>query len=160
MRTIKLTQGKVALVDDGDYEYLNQWKWCAVYFGKNWYAERKNNLGITIRMHKLIMNTPKGMVTDHIDHDGLNNQRENLRVCTHKQNMMNNRIRNDNKSGYKGVCWSQGKWKVEIMKDQKHIHIGMFDDKILAAQAYDNKAKELFGEFAVLNFPDSNQSLR
>lgn len=75
------------MVDDEDFEYLNQWKWTAHRIGNDWYATRGEKKKI-IYMHREILRTPKGMLTDHIDMDGLNNQKKNLRICTHQQNKM------------------------------------------------------------------------
>jgi hypothetical protein len=156
MKEIQLTQGQVAKVDDGDYEYLNQWNW---YYHKG-YAVRvdKRILGKqkTIKMHGVIMDTPTDLETDHINHDRLDNRRDNLRVVTHAQNQMNKKKQIDNTSGYKGVSWhkQKNKWiaKIQVVNRQKHL--GCFTDMIEAAKAYDAAAIKYFGEFAVLNFPD------
>lgn len=153
MRTINLTQGKVALVDDEDFEALNQQKWYAHKMGNTFYAER--NIPVvgkqtTLRMHWEIMN---GKSIDHIDHDGLNNQRTNLRFCSQSENCMNTRKCENTTSIYKGVCWNKraGKWQVYIMINGKRIHLGYFDSETEAAKAYNEKAIELFIEFANLN---------
>jgi len=106
-----------------------------------------------IRMHRLIMNAPEGMHVDHINGDGLDNRRENLRVVTAQENQFNSRKRVAGYSLFKGVSWSAAakKWKAYICPNKKQIHIGLFDSEIAAAQAYDAKAKELFGEYAKLN---------
>lgn len=135
MKEIKLTQGKVALVDDDMFEYLNQWKWFAHKGGNKFYAIRNEPIGKNtykhFSMHKQIMNTPPGMVVDHINHDGLNNLKSNLRICTHAENIRNSRTRKDNTSGAKGVCWSkhEKKWRVEIKVSDSRIHIGYFQEK-------------------------------
>jgi hypothetical protein len=158
MKTIPLTQGKVAIVDDEDYEELNKYKWHADDSTGLWYAKR--NVGIegkrtTIKMHRQLMGFPEGKEIDHINHDGLDNRRENLRVCTHGQNQRNHLRRKDNTSGLIGVSWHTiaKKWRAYIQKDKTLIHIGYFNDKTEAGHAFDNKAIELFGEFAALNFP-------
>ena len=158
MKEIKLTQGKVALVDDEDYEYLNQWKWCVTRDHKdNLYAKRStyiNKKKGSLSMHRLIMNTPEEKQVDHIDHNGLNNQKSNLRNCTHTQNCWNKIP--CGKSKYLGVTIynQKGKYYIKsaIRIDKKSIHIGQFKTEEEAALAYDNKAKEIFGEFANLNF--------
>lgn len=148
MNRIKLTQGKYAIVDDEDFKWLNQWRW--YYDGR--YA-RMNYKNKKIHMHRLIMNTPKGMDTDHINGNGLDNRRCNLRICTSSQNHINTKKRKNNTSGYKGVfsCQLSKNWRAQIRYNHKSIHIGNFINKIQAAKAYNQKAKELFGEFARLN---------
>ena len=151
MKKIFLTQNKVALVDDEDYEYLNQWKWYAHKKGKKWYAESWT--GYKIKMHTLIMNTPINFEVDHKDHNGLNNQKYNLRICTHSQNVKNSSKRSDNTSGYKGVFWYKqtNKWAAGISVNNKRIHLGYFEHKEDAAKAYNIAAIEHHGEFAQLN---------
>jgi len=101
------------------------------------------------------MNPPKGFVVDHIDRNGLNNKRSNLRICTPRQNSYN-RIGKETPSKYKGVRWkkSRNRWVAQIKHYNKAMQVGSFDNQIDAAKAYDKKAKELFKEFAYLNFPD------
>jgi hypothetical protein len=157
MRTISLTQGKTALVDDADFEWLSQWKWCARKNHAAWYALRNSSLKTgkarTILMHREISNPPLGMETDHKDHNGLNNQRHNLRVATHAQNMYNQRKRKGT-SRFKGVCWHRNrhKWGAHIRIGVRRIHLGYFVSEVEAAQAYDQAARKHFGEFASLNF--------
>lgn len=155
MKEIQLTQGKVALVDDEDYDYLMQWKWCAhkvynTYYASRKYTKSKNPLEGSC-MHWRIMN---GKMIDHIDGNGLNNQKSNLRFCTNSQNQMNMRSNINSTSKYKGVCWKTRDkiWVAQIKLNQKVKHIGSFKNEEDAARAYDAKAKELFGEFARLNF--------
>lgn len=92
MQTIQLSQGKVSLVGDSDFEWFNQWKWTAMKRGNTWYAVRGGFLGPKILMHREIMNAPKDMQVDHINGDGLDNRRENLRVCTNAENGRNRKI--------------------------------------------------------------------
>lgn len=152
MKKIPLTQGKFALVDDANLEWLNQWKW---YAGKNrasgiFYAKRSAKRG-KILMHRAILNAKPKQEVDHRDGNSLNNCRDNLRFVTAGQNAMN-RHRVVGVSRYKGVSRHRAKWRACIEKDKKGIHIGYFDLEIEAAKAYDLKAKELFGEFARPNF--------
>lgn len=110
--------------------------------------------GEMIRMHRAIMNPPKGMHIDHIDMDTLNNQRSNLRVCTHQENLRNRESAKGSSSKYKGVCWdkSRHKWFASIKMDVgKQLNLGRYDSELTAADAYNQKAQELFGDFARLN---------
>jgi hypothetical protein len=152
MKSIPLTLGNVALVDDEDYEYLNQWKWrdSHGYAARSqWSPFRKS-----ITMHALIMNTPPGMVTDHINGNKLDNRRENLRVCSRSENNKNRSKNSHSSSRYKGVCWIKRikKWRAQIKHNNRTIHIGLYDKDDDAARAYDKSAKELFGIFARTNF--------
>ena len=158
MKKIPLTQGKFALVDDGDYEMLNQFKWFALKRPHTFYAARNIPGGKrqkTIYMHTVIMQTPKDMEVDHRDGNGLINQRYNLRVCTRSQNSQN-LLPQGGTSKYKGVHWYKAgnRWQGHIRHNYKKIHLGYYTDEIEAARAYDEKAKELFGKFAHLNFPE------
>jgi hypothetical protein len=168
MKEIPLTRGKVALVDDEDYEHLSALTWHAYRNqGGGWYARsstlyRKNG-GKSIWMHRMILDCPAGKNPDHKDGNGLNNQRSNLREATQAQNMYNMGVRANSKSGFKGVSRYSGKggytgeWKAVIKHHRKTIYIGKFRDPIDAALAYDTKAAELFGEFARLNFPERHK---
>jgi len=157
MKKIFLTQGKFTLVDDEDYDYLNQWKW---HVRPGFYAVRTLYDSNTkkckeLAMHRVIMNTPEGMETDHIDGEGLNNQKYNLRNCTRLQNICNQKIHTCKKSSsYRGVLWNgKRKWRVQIQYKGIVYHLGYFNTEEEAAKVWDRKAIELFGEFARLNFP-------
>ena len=161
MKEIKLTQNKVALVDDDMFEELNKYTWCAtrsINSKNTFYAKRNKHGGRKVRkgihMHRVILNTPDGMETDHIDGNGLNNQRYNLRPCTRQQNNANRKPYPDMSSEFKGVNWrkDRDKWRAYIKMDRKYIHLGHFDSETDAAHAYDAKAIELFGQFARPNF--------
>ena len=155
IRYIALTQGKFAIVDAGDYEWLSQKKWhIAKGHTPKCYAAAYGKGRRTILMHRLIMEPPEGLVVDHIDGNGLNNRRGNLRVCTQRQNLWNHPGRGG-ASRFKGVSFDRkrGKWQVRIRVGGRHRHLGYFDDEIEAAFAYDLAAVELMGEFAYLNFP-------
>jgi len=160
MREIPLTRGYVTLVDDDDYEWLSQWKWYAANDRTNVYVQRAERLDNgkqrTIRMHRLILGVGKGIVVDHIDRDGLNNQRSNLRIATPQQNTWNRRKFRSNTSGFRGVAWdsSNQKWKAKININGKPTHLGLFDTPEEAAWMYDHAARIHYGEFASLNFPD------
>jgi hypothetical protein len=157
MRQIPLSQGKFTIVDDEDFEYLNQWKW---YYRE---SVRGSNLGYAIRstdkkrMHRIINKTPKGMYTDHINRNKLDNRKENLRTCTYSQNNCNKEIRSDNTSGFKGVIWlkRRSRWIVRLCKSGKCINGGSFKDKNEAAKRYNSLAIALFGKFAKLNQVDN-----
>lgn len=157
-KEIPLTQGQVAIVDDWWYEELNQHKWYA-----NWnetvncfYAVR--GFGFRgrqkILMHAVVANTPKGMSTDHINHNTLDNREENVRVCNGMQNSSNRRKQKNNTSGYKGVFRNGNGWRVMIGIEGKIRHFGTYPTPEEAARAYDKAAKQLHGEYACLNFPD------
>jgi len=157
IRFISLTQGKFAIVDAEGYDRLVKYKWSCSQDGNNFYAYTflsEGNKKKRVFMHRLIMNAPEGLVVDHIDRNGLNNRKCNLRLCTKAQNVQNSRPRRNRSSKYKGVFWNKlnKKWSASIHKGDKRIYLGGFDDEIEAALAYDRKAAELFGEFAYLNF--------
>lgn len=154
MNEIQLTQGKTALVSDEDYELVNQYKWHANNMGGGIYYAFRRDGKTMLSMHRDLTNAPNGMEVDHINGNGLDNRRENLRICTHAQNRYNNKLRIDSTSGYKGVFWSKDskKWQAQIQVDRKKIHLGFFSDPIDAARAYDNAAKEHHGEFCRTNF--------
>lgn len=146
MKSIVLSNGVETLVDDDIYEYLNQWKWYLNAWG---YAIRSKG-NVTIWMHRLINQTPEGFETDHINHNKLDNRRCNLRSVTSSQNKHNRPKYKNNTSGYKGVSYDicHRIWKATIKFKCKKIHIGYYKDPLEASNAYQNKAKELFGEFA------------
>ena len=156
IRYIPLTRGKFAIVDAADYERLSKHKWLASGDEqRGFYAARRVGNKLVL-MHRVIMNAPEGTVVDHINGNSLNNRRGNLRLCTQKQNSRNARSSRHSTSRFKGVYFHKqtGKWVATIGYNGKTIHLGSFDDEIEAAKAYDRKARELFGEFAYLNFPD------
>lgn len=111
------------------------------------------NFSKDIRMHRQIMGEPEGMEVDHSDNNGLNNQKSNLRIATHWQNLANRALQKNNTSGYRGVSWSKQakKWWAQIYVDSKTVHLGLFDDVKEAARAYNEAAIERYGEFARLN---------
>ena len=153
-RRIPLTRGKFALVDAEDYYRLAKFNWHAMLGRTTTYAARRAS-GKAIKMHRVIMDAPEGLVVDHIDHNGLNNTRTNLRLCTAAQNCRNVLLNNGSTSRYKGVCWNKNlkKWSAATRFNTKTYHLGYFEDEIDAAKAYDKRAVELHGEFACPNFP-------
>lgn len=157
MKEIQLTQGKVALVDDEDFEYLNQWKWYANKLNVKFYARRnvrinKKNAGYLL-MHRFIMNPDIGLVVDHINGNTLDNRKCNLRICTYSGNRWNSFKTIDNKSGYKGVHWHKlgKKWKATIEINKTKHYLGLFHNIKQAAKAYNEAAIKFHGEFAKLN---------
>jgi hypothetical protein len=156
-KEIILTQGKVAIVDDDDFEYLNQFNWQATKNGNTFYARRNftvsNNKQNKIYMHRLILKPEKNMVIDHLNGDGLDNRKCNLRICTHGENMRNSKIPINNKSGYKGVSLDKNinKFRCRLYVNGQNIHIGYFIDPFDAARAYNAAALKYHGEFAHLN---------
>lgn len=163
MQTIQLTQGFVALVDDADYERVSAYKWRALVDKRRGkvYAARKtrgpHQIRRSVYLHRELLGiTDPSIKVDHRNGNGLDNQRENLRACSTSQNNMNSRKRRDGLSSrYKGVCWHKryGKFQAEIKLDGRSKYLGMFTDEIDAALAYDEAAREQFGEFACTNFP-------
>ncbi len=162
-REISLTQGKVAIVDDVNYEWLNQWKWTYRPDRYTGYAVRNlpRNKGkrVQVRMHRFILNTPPGMETDHRNMNGLDNRRVNLRICTKGQNQMNTRKRTGHTSRFKGVSWKtqDEKWEAKITVSGKRHHLGRYISEIDAAQAYDRAAREHYGAFARPNFAEKER---
>ena len=159
MKQIPLTQDKYALVDDEDFEYLNQWKWFAHKDKNTWYAQRNQtidiNKRIVIHMHRVILQEEK---IDHKDGNGLNNQRYNLRKASDLQNSRNKGIYKNNISGYKGVSFrkqsTKNPYQARIRVNKQEINLGSFSTAIEAALVYDQAAKQYFGEFARLNFSE------
>ena len=157
MKKILLTQGKTTLVDDEDYERLSKYKWCAQKnFRSNvWYAARQISTGNgkqkTITMHREIMNATKGRQIDHRNGNGLDNRKENLRFCTHQQNMFN-RITplKNNKLSIKGVRWREDmkKFQAQIKFNRRVINLGFFTVLADADQAYRVAEIKYFREFA------------
>ena len=151
MKEIVLTQGQVALVDDEDFEKLNQFKWYAHSAGYNWYAARRNNRKF-VYMHRLIMNAQKDEEVDHINGNGLHNYKVNMRLCTHQQNNVNKPMRRDNKTGIKGVRWdktNKGKpFQAQLHVKGKHVYCKNFNNIKSAEFAYKTISNKYFGEFA------------
>lgn len=156
MKAVSLTKGKVAFVDDEDFEWLSQWKW--QYVSK--YAMRAFKVNGKVErelMHRKIMNTPAGMDTDHKNGNKLDNQRKNLRICTRSENEWNKGKTSRNTSGYMGVNWDMHsrKWKAMIKVHRESIYLGLYQDVVQAAKAYDEAAIKYHGEFAYLNFREN-----
>lgn len=160
MKHIPLTQGKFAIVDDEDYDYLMQWKWFAQKGRSTYYAVRLtphiNGKQHAIAMHRVLLGLREGdgVFSDHCNGNGLDNRIFNLRTCSNSQNRMNSLIQSNNTSGYKGVSWHKGhkKWQSYITVDRKKVALGNFFCLIKAAKVYDEAAIKYYGEFAKANF--------
>ena len=156
MKKIELTQGQVAIVDKEDYDKLQQFKWrCCFAKSDLKYAHAQINKK-SILLHRFILDLKKGEMADHINGDGLDNRRSNLRKCSFSQNMFNMRIFKNNKCGYKGVYYRNDKprskpWKATINANKKRYNLGYFETSIEAARAYDVAALKHHGEFARFN---------
>ena len=160
-RLIKLTKGYFAKVDQADFMRLRIYSWMASNHkgrGYTLYAQRticEGRRRYTRMMHREIINPPKGMYVDHINGDGLDNRRANLRIVTAQQNNWNRKFRKTGRSKYTGVTWDgrRDKWRADIYENRRKIFLGHFAAEEEAARAYDSAAKENRGEYAVLNFP-------
>jgi hypothetical protein len=163
MKEIPLTKGKVALVDDEDYDKLMAlgYKWSAMdNKGYQFYATGFGN-GKSVMMHRVILGiTDRKVFVDHADGNGLNNRRGNIRPASRSQNAANRKLRKDSKMPYRGISYAEEcpihPWIARIALNGKRKTIGHYSTAEDAARAYDNKAREVFGEFASLNFPDNS----
>ncbi|MDO6389001.1 HNH endonuclease [Pontibacter sp. BT731] len=152
MKEIQLTRGFKALVNDADFEELNKYRWHTLKGTNTHYAVRSIRTGplkTKIYMHKQIMGTQKGEYVDHIDRNGLNCQRDNLRVCTKAQNAFNSRTFGAIK--YRGVSKHNDKYRAQIFTGGQRRHLGLYPTAEAAALAYNDVARELHGEYANLN---------
>ena len=154
MKEIPLTKGYVALVDDEDFEALSAYRWHALK-GRNGkkYAisyPRRSGKTIYVYMHRLVLRAAPGILVDHINHNGLDNRRVNLRLATNAENSANRVKPACNTSGYKGVfpCTTGGRWFARVQKK----YLGTFPTPESAARAYDTAATKMYGEFALKNF--------
>ena len=161
MKHIPLTKGQFALVDDEDFEQLNKYTWFAYKTKYGGFSAIRNartadGRKTTIKMHRQIMNAPLGMDVDHRNHTTLDNQKHNLRICTRQQNLRNSNPRKNCSSQFKGVARHKGtgKWRAYVNFDGKQCNLGLFETEAEAAEAYNRKAIEIFGDFACLNFPN------
>lgn len=164
IKLIPLTKSHFAIVDAGLFEKLSRHKWSLNEAAplRPKYAVRRHGKDL-LRMHRLIIDAPKGIQVDHINGDGLDNRKENLRLVSVSQNQINRGLPVNNTSGFKGVSWmsSCNKWFAQIRatvngkKTQKYL--GLFLCKESAARAYDKEALSLFGPHAWLNFPESSR---
>lgn len=144
MKKIKLTKGQVTLVDDEDFKWLNKTRWYA-----RWSKSEKVFYAVSAQgkllIHREIMKTPKGLVVDHINHDTLDNRKENLRNVTQRQNTMNSKPRKNNKVGLKGVFIDRGRFRAQITLSGKNVYLGWYKTKEEAAQARKKAENKHFG---------------
>jgi hypothetical protein len=159
VKEIPLSKGLVALVDDEDYERIAVYKWSAHWLptARTFVAQRHESGSSRVpMMHREILNAPPGIDVDHKDHNGLNNQRSNIRLCSNTQNQANKRKSLGKSSRFKGVSWNNKhrQWYAYIKDGDRLMHLGHFIDEIEAATVYDAKAREVFGEFALTNFAE------
>ena len=169
---IRISRGLTALIDPEDFEKelagycsdgrsftirICDYRWSAIPSKGRFYASIcawKFSRGVTVKMHRLIMGATPGTVVDHINREGTDNRKCNLRIVTQQQNSAWHRGGRGTTSKFNGVHFDShiGKWRAQTSFMKKRHHIGLFDTEIEAARAYDARAKELFGEFACLNF--------
>ena len=155
MKKIPLTQGAVAKVDDEDYEWLKRFRWHVHRSGRRtWYARRFSG-DRSIMMHNELLSPLPGVVVDHINHNGLDNRRANLRLCMPVDNNRNSRSRLNSTSKYKGVSLDKrrGKWRARIHRAGVEYYLGCFTNQLEAAFAYDDRARGFRDAFLYLNFP-------
>lgn len=149
------------MCDDGDFEFLSAFRWYLLRGSRINYAHGLVSESIVKnkrpRMHRVLMQPPKGMIVDHINSNGLDNRRCNLRLCTNRQNVQNQRILREGSSKYKGVYWDKenSKWRASIVVNSKRLALGRFKNEIEAAIIYDEAAEKYFGEFAYINFHEN-----
>lgn len=145
----------VAIVDPGDYDRLAGYAWylhetpTVSYARATIYTPTKRN----VYMHHMILTPPDGMTVDHVNGNGLDNRSANLRIATRAQQQHNTRRRRTNQSGFKGVRYVGGRWRAELRVGGAQRRLGVYDDPITAARAYDDAARHHFGEYALVNFP-------
>lgn len=157
---IPLADGRFTIVDDEDADLASSYSWWANNRPNTTYAcahvpgsGRRGQKSISL--HRLLLDAPPGIQVDHIDHDGLNNRRSNLRLATNAQNQANRRKKPGAASRFRGVSWhkASGSWQACIRRDGRQCHLGHFKDETDAARAYDAAARSVFGDFALLNNP-------
>ncbi len=159
-RRIYLDEGLWTILDAKDYYRFGYFKWCIGGDKDKFYAIRGQRIGPAdlkiVRLHRLIMDAPKGLLVDHQNGDSLDNRRSNLRLATRSQNQYNKRKRKNTTSRFRGVYFQKDhrKWAAYIVEAGKKIFLGYFDSEIEAARVYDGAARKYRGEFACPNFPN------
>lgn len=161
MKNLILSDGSITIVDEDIFEQVNKYKWRLFgnYVGRKYYSHSENGKSKykLMYLHRLIMDTPKGMETDHINRNPLDNRRTNLRICTTSQNHANRPSKKGSVSKYKGVrhippsSRAKKEWIAELRINNKTVYLGNYKTEIEAALAYDDKAIEIFGEYALVN---------
>jgi len=161
MKRIPLTQGKVAVVDDDEFEELAKYKWYALSRVHTHYAVRKQRAEarqIMVSMHRVVLDAKHWQHIDHVNGNGLDNRRANLRICTRSQNSANCYWHNGKRLLTRGIRFKSGRWEAYIRRQGKILYLGRFTFKEQAAKAYDRAAIESFGEFARLNYPQERET--
>ena len=153
-KILSLLRGQTTRVDDSDYPYLAQFRWRLNSAGYAIRSEQRGGRVFVVCLHRQLLGARRGQVVDHIDHDKLNNTRANLRIITQQENLRYRRCFGNNRSGFKGVTRQHGKWHPRITVDSQILHLGFWGDPETAARVYDAAALQLFGDYALLNFPD------
>lgn len=154
-KKVPLTQGYVALIDEEDWPLVAGYKWHAIRVRRVVYAQASAEGG-AVYMHRVITGAAKGQEVDHINDDGIDNRRANLRICSTRQNQYNSRSRRGSSSRFKGVGFniSKNRWVAEINIEGRRIYLGRHRTEEAAARAYDKAARKYQGEFARLNLPN------
>ena len=163
MKEIQLAKGGVAMVDDADFPQLSRYRWYLHPAGYAIRFEASNGSMRSYYMHRDVTGAPSGHEVDHVNRDKLDNRRENLRLCSRSQNNVNVvRASYPNSTGFRGVFYieARGQWCAQIWANGRHLKLGRWRSPEDAARAYDSAARELHGEFAVLNFPDGEAPSR
>lgn len=157
--TVPLTRGHFTVIDAEDADFVLQHRWTALVHGPWVYAHGRVD-GKLRYLHRILMNAPGGASVDHRNNNGIDNRKSNLRLCANAQNGANSPRRKIGASGLRGVQRDPGRyketkpWRAKVTHQRKQISLGNFHTPEEAARAYGRAARELFGEFAVLNFPD------